>query len=230
MDSWTLNHPDKTVSIYDIPGIVRNILPMVLTPLNIMAGFENTGIYPLKQKAFMDADFVSADATDRAVSPQHENKIVIADGQNITEQPAVNIITFNNHDNDNNVRAEDAYCTNDISVMPNATDNNNIITDDWKIDWNIIEITPDIQQISQNMNDITPEPQPSTSCEPVPFPVVEALSLDKEPLSKISIKNVRSLAKRQTQSITARARKGRTSTSLTNESVRDGVKKRKRKG
>ncbi|XP_032677450.1 uncharacterized protein LOC116847013 isoform X2 [Odontomachus brunneus] len=210
MDSWTLNHPDKTVSIYDIPGIVRNILPMVLTPLNIMAGFENTGIYPLKQKAFMDADFVSADATDRAVSPQHENKIVIADGQNITEQPAVNIITFNNHDNDNNVRAEDAYCTNDISVMPNATDNNNIITDDWKIDWNIIEITPDIQQISQNMNDITPEPQPSTSCEPVPFPVVEA--------------------KRQTQSITARARKGRTSTSLTNESVRDGVKKRKRKG
>lgn len=62
------------------------------------------------------------------------------------------------------------------------------------------------------------------------FYYYSALSLDKEPLSKISIKNVRSLAKPQTQSITARARKGRTSTSLTDEPVRDGVKKRKRKG
>lgn len=40
MDSWMLNHPGKTISIYDIPGIVRNTLPMALTPLNIMAGFE----------------------------------------------------------------------------------------------------------------------------------------------------------------------------------------------
>jgi len=40
LDSWMLNHPGKTLSIYDIPGIIRDILPLAATPSNIMAGFK----------------------------------------------------------------------------------------------------------------------------------------------------------------------------------------------
>jgi len=40
LDSWMLNHPGKTLSIYDIPGIIRDVLPLAATPSNIMAGFK----------------------------------------------------------------------------------------------------------------------------------------------------------------------------------------------
>lgn len=36
LDSWMLNHPGKTLCIYDIPGIVRDILPLAATPSNII--------------------------------------------------------------------------------------------------------------------------------------------------------------------------------------------------
>lgn len=40
MDSWMLNHPGKNISIYNIPSIIRDVLPATLTPSNITAGFK----------------------------------------------------------------------------------------------------------------------------------------------------------------------------------------------
>ena len=33
-DAWMKNHPAKTMTIYDIPGIVRHALPLACTPVN----------------------------------------------------------------------------------------------------------------------------------------------------------------------------------------------------
>lgn len=39
-DAWMRNNPDKIMTIYDIPGIVRSALPLALTPNNISNGFK----------------------------------------------------------------------------------------------------------------------------------------------------------------------------------------------
>ncbi|CAG4946549.1 unnamed protein product [Parnassius apollo] len=64
-DAWMRNKAGKTMTIYDIPGIVRTSLPLALTPSNIMSGFEKTGIFPFNQHKFNDADFASSYVTDR---------------------------------------------------------------------------------------------------------------------------------------------------------------------
>lgn len=47
LDSWMLMHPGKTMTIYDIPGIIKETLPKAATPSNIMAGFKVSSFYPL---------------------------------------------------------------------------------------------------------------------------------------------------------------------------------------
>lgn len=64
-DAWMRNNAGKTMTIYDIPGIVRTALPLALTPNNIMSGFERTGIFPYNQNKFSEADFAPSYVTDR---------------------------------------------------------------------------------------------------------------------------------------------------------------------
>jgi len=64
------SHPGKTMSIYDIPGIVNDALPLAATPKNIQAGFKCTGIYPLNANIFSDSDFSPSSVTDRELEPK----------------------------------------------------------------------------------------------------------------------------------------------------------------
>ncbi len=45
-DAWMRKNPGKTMSIYDIPGIVAIAYPLAVTPLNIQAGFRVAGVQP----------------------------------------------------------------------------------------------------------------------------------------------------------------------------------------
>ncbi|CAG9137628.1 unnamed protein product [Plutella xylostella] len=69
-DAWMRNNPGKTMSIYDIPGIVASAMPVALTPSNIQAGFRKKGIYPYNRNLFTELDFAPAFVTDR---PNPEN-------------------------------------------------------------------------------------------------------------------------------------------------------------
>lgn len=65
IDNWMVNNPGKTFSIYDIPGVVKNALPLATTPANIMAGFQKTGISPYNANIFPDCEFLPSYVTDR---------------------------------------------------------------------------------------------------------------------------------------------------------------------
>lgn len=64
-DSWMLNHPGSTMTIYDLPEIVASAFPLAFTPSNIQAGFKACGIFPLNRDVFTDQDFAPSYVTDR---------------------------------------------------------------------------------------------------------------------------------------------------------------------
>lgn len=79
-DAWMKNHPGKVMSIYDIPGIVRDALPRAATQINIAGGFRASGIVPYNPHIFRDDEFLASSVTDRplpedvtAVQQQVEN-------------------------------------------------------------------------------------------------------------------------------------------------------------
>lgn len=73
VDNWMTNNPGKTLTIYDLPGIVKNSLPNALTPNNITAGFKATGIMPFNPDIFTDEDFLSCSVTDRPLKSIEED-------------------------------------------------------------------------------------------------------------------------------------------------------------
>ena len=64
-DSWMKSNPGKTMSIYDIPEIVRISLPRATTPENITSGFRVSGIYPFDKDVFPEHEFLPSAVTDR---------------------------------------------------------------------------------------------------------------------------------------------------------------------
>lgn len=64
-DGWMRTNPGKTMTIYDIPGIVATALPRAMTLSNVQAGFRNSGIFPYNRQIFSDLDFAPSYVTDR---------------------------------------------------------------------------------------------------------------------------------------------------------------------
>jgi len=67
-DSWMKSNPGKTMTIYDIPGIVAQALPAAITPINIQMGFRVSGISPFNRDVFGDDEFLPSAVTDRALA------------------------------------------------------------------------------------------------------------------------------------------------------------------
>lgn len=64
-ENWLRNNPGKTMSIYEIPGIVKHAWPLAATPNNIMNAFNKAGISPYNPEIFTDEDFAPSFVTDR---------------------------------------------------------------------------------------------------------------------------------------------------------------------
>ena len=71
---WMTTNPGKTMTIYDLPKIVTQALPLACTPRNIMAGFRVSGIWPFNPDIFTEDEFLPAFSTDR---PNPENEMHI---------------------------------------------------------------------------------------------------------------------------------------------------------
>lgn len=57
-EAWVRNNPGKTMTIYDLPSIIRVALPRAVTPVNILKGFHDTGISPFNRHIFSDEDLL----------------------------------------------------------------------------------------------------------------------------------------------------------------------------
>lgn len=66
-DDWMRSNPGKTMTIYDIPPIVKIALPLAATPQNIMSGFFVSGIHPFNRNIFTDIEFSPGYVTDRPI-------------------------------------------------------------------------------------------------------------------------------------------------------------------
>ena len=58
-------NPGQTMSIYNIPSIVRQSLPLAVSPRNISSGFSCTGISPFNRDIFGEIDYAPSTVTDR---------------------------------------------------------------------------------------------------------------------------------------------------------------------
>lgn len=64
-DCWMVNNPGKTMTIYDVPTVVKDALPLAASPVNIMNGFKGTGVFPFNPNVFQNCDFMPSYVTDR---------------------------------------------------------------------------------------------------------------------------------------------------------------------
>ena len=55
----------QTITIYDLPAVLRDTLPRVATHQNIVKDFAFAGIFPFNPKIFKDMDFAPSYVTDR---------------------------------------------------------------------------------------------------------------------------------------------------------------------
>ena len=59
------NNPGKTMTIFDLPGILRKTQPKSAVSGKIIKGFEVTGIYPFNRNIFTDVEYAPSFVTDR---------------------------------------------------------------------------------------------------------------------------------------------------------------------
>jgi hypothetical protein len=83
-DSWMRSNAAKTMTIYDIPGIVKTSVEIAVTGKNITSGFVVTGIWPLNTNIFTEEDFLPSQVTDRPLDNnlQQNTSAVIEDENN----------------------------------------------------------------------------------------------------------------------------------------------------
>ncbi|CAG4932395.1 unnamed protein product [Colias eurytheme] len=80
-NDWLLNHPGKTITIHDLPGIITPAYNASHTINNITSGFSAPGIYPFSRNKFTDDDFECAEVTNRT-DPAQERPLIVA-GENV---------------------------------------------------------------------------------------------------------------------------------------------------
>lgn len=64
-DGWLRSNPGRTMTIYNIPSVVAESLPLATTGLNIINGFKKSGIFPYNREIFTSSDFAPSYVTDR---------------------------------------------------------------------------------------------------------------------------------------------------------------------
>ncbi|XP_050401286.2 uncharacterized protein LOC126818120 [Patella vulgata] len=65
MDTWLRVHPVKTLTIYEIPGLLKEVWHKSFSYQNCVSGFRVAGILPVKPVIFSDKAFAPSTVTDK---------------------------------------------------------------------------------------------------------------------------------------------------------------------
>ncbi|KAE9542285.1 hypothetical protein AGLY_003412 [Aphis glycines] len=82
---WMTTHPGNPISIYDIPSLVKESLPLAATSNNITTGFTKTGIWPFNRNVFTDEDYLCSDVTDRPFTTDSINDTIAIELSTISQ-------------------------------------------------------------------------------------------------------------------------------------------------
>ena len=78
--NWLLSNPGKPLTIYDVAAITGKAYPLAFTPTNIISGFSSSGLWPINQNIFPDADYFASLVSDRPnPEPNAKNDASCAD-------------------------------------------------------------------------------------------------------------------------------------------------------
>lgn len=69
-DKWMKTHSGHTMSIYDLPGIVKDALPLATTTTNAQVGFRCSVNWPLNRDIFSNQEYVPSRVTFHPCPPQ----------------------------------------------------------------------------------------------------------------------------------------------------------------
>ena len=85
------------MTIYDLPGIVRQALPHAATPSNIQAGFCAAGIFPFNRDIFGEHEYLPSDVTDRpldqAITVPQQPSMPATSISAVTEVTSLSVVT-----------------------------------------------------------------------------------------------------------------------------------------
>lgn len=226
-DGWMRNHPGKTMSIYDIPGILGVAMPLVFTQSNIQAGFRTTGIVPFNRHLFGELDFAPAFVTDR---PNPENTIEADDGsiqntstlEDKTPPPSPSILTLEQPEESgepSNAALLVQQPTVNMSQCSQVSDREqeNIIANP-----ELLIILPG-HQSSCSVQQISPKPSTSSQVIPVLTNQTDNIMTSSTPLL-FSPEAVRPLPKAPPRKLTNRGRKTRKSTIYTDTPEKEKIR------
>jgi len=146
-DSWMRTNHGRPMTIYDIPYIVKQALPMAATMSNIQSGFKVSGIWPYNPDIFTEEEFMPSFVTDR---PQEMN-----DGSQDVSYDVTNNINIENNAVDRPQEVNDG--SQDVSydvTNNNKTNENNNNNIDQPIEP---PITSELVQSKISDNHVSPE-------------------------------------------------------------------------
>lgn len=70
------DEPGKRMTIYHIPALVRDALPLAITPKNITSGFRCSGIWPLNRNIFTEDEFAPSNVTHNPIGTNLQQETV----------------------------------------------------------------------------------------------------------------------------------------------------------
>ena len=72
-DSFLKSDPGKPITMYDIPDISKQAIPLAATPNNIQKGFLATGVAPFNPNIFTEEEYLPSFTTDRPLAEDEES-------------------------------------------------------------------------------------------------------------------------------------------------------------
>ena len=62
---WMVSNPGRTITIYEIGGLLGTRFHKAFTPSNIISGFRVSGVFPFNADIFSDDEFLGSEVTNR---------------------------------------------------------------------------------------------------------------------------------------------------------------------
>ncbi|KAF2880930.1 hypothetical protein ILUMI_25237 [Ignelater luminosus] len=78
------------MAIYNIPTLLKTVLPNASASSNIIGGFQSTGIWTFNKDIFSKKDFMPSEVTDRQFNGSDVSKVDSQNGVNIVTETIPN--------------------------------------------------------------------------------------------------------------------------------------------